>query len=241
MTSLSHSRLLGIWEQAALQPPARRAFCLLAGVCDDAQIVAALSVGERDRRLFLLRRELFGEQIEGLTECPKCRSRVEVRFGISEIAGDASPAAGPVPLVADGYEIRWRLPTCGDLAELADETAPDRIRERLLERCLLAVRREREEVSLRECPNSAIEGVFAAMAMADPLGDIRLDLGCPECGTTWKSAFDIGAYLWRELDVWARRLLRDVHCLASAFGWSERDILAMSSGRRQMYLDLMEA
>lgn len=126
----------------------------------------------------LLRREWFGEQIEGLTECPSCRGRVEVRFAITDIAGDSSAVARPVPVVSHGYEVRWRLPTCGDLAELADGTSPDRVRQRLLERCLLQVRLEQCEVAPLECPNSVIQEVLSAMLLADPYGDIRLDLSC---------------------------------------------------------------
>jgi hypothetical protein len=30
-----------------------------------------------------------------------------------------------------------------------------------------------------------------------------------------------------------------VHVIASAYGWSERDILAMSAARRRLYLDVI--
>lgn len=51
-------------------------------------------------------------------------------------------------------------------------------------------------------------------------------------------AFDIGAYLWEEVDAWADRTLRDVHLLAASYGWSERDILDLSPARRGRYLEL---
>jgi len=38
----------------------------------------------------------------------------------------------------------------------------------------------------------------------------------------------------------ARRLLRDVHELARAYGWSERDILELSLTRRLAYRLLLE-
>ena len=44
---------------------------------------------------------------------------------------------------------------------------------------------------------------------------------------------------WAELDAWARRLLLDVHTLARAYGWSERDILQLTETRRQFYLNLI--
>jgi hypothetical protein len=51
--------------------------------------------------------------------------------------------------------------------------------------------------------------------------------------------FDIGGYLWEELDAWAHRVARDVHVLASAYSWSEDDILGMTAERRGTYLDLI--
>jgi hypothetical protein len=77
------------------------------------------------------------------------------------------------------------------------------------------------------------------MAKADPLADIQLALSCPFCGLGWKAAFDIVSFLWREIESLAGRLLRDVHTLAFAYGWHERDILALSPMRRQFYLALI--
>jgi hypothetical protein len=34
-------------------------------------------------------------------------------------------------------------------------------------------------------------------------------------------------------------MLRDVHALATAYGWREADIVAMSPWRRQVYLDMV--
>jgi len=51
--------------------------------------------------------------------------------------------------------------------------------------------------------------------------------------------FDILTYLWSEIEDWAQRLLLEVHTLALAYGWSERDILAMSPRRRRLYLEMV--
>jgi hypothetical protein len=78
------------------------------------------------------------------------------------------------------------------------------------------------------------------MAQADPQADIQLDLSCPACQHHWQAAFDVVAFLWNEIDSWAHRILSDIHVIASAYGWSEADILALSAARRQTYLDLIE-
>ena len=70
---------------------------------------------------------------------------------------------------------------------------------------------------------------------------MRLALRCDACGHEWVSPFDIGAFLLREVEAWAEGLLREVHALARAYGWSERAILDLSARRRRAYLDLVGA
>ena len=50
--------------------------------------------------------------------------------------------------------------------------------------------------------------------------------------------FDIATVLWTELAGLARSLIEEVDALASAYGWSEREILALSGRRRRAYLEL---
>ena len=49
----------------------------------------------------------------------------------------------------------------------------------------------------------------------------RLAIECPACGRAADVPFAIATFLWREVDAWARRTLREVHALARAYGWSE--------------------
>jgi len=46
-------------------------------------------------------------------------------------------------------------------------------------------------------------------------------------------------FLWTEITSQARRLLHEVHLLATTYGWHEADILAMSAIRRQYYLEMV--
>ena len=84
-----------------------------------------------------------------------------------------------------------------------------------------------------------VEAAGEALAQADPMADLRLGLTCVACGHAWQSPFDTASFLWTELDAWAARILREVHTLASAYGWTERDILSLSPGRRAQYLEMV--
>lgn len=87
-------------------------------------------------------------------------------------------------------------------------------------------------------PPSVQRRIAEAAETADPAADVTLNINCPECGTATRAELDIASYLWTELDAWARDLLLDVHLLATAYGWSEPEILALSPLRRRYYLEL---
>jgi hypothetical protein len=64
-------------------------------------------------------------------------------------------------------------------------------------------------------------------------------LKCPVCSDEWNAAFDIESFFWIEINAWAARILGEVHILASAYGWSEQEILRVSAWRRECYLNLV--
>ena len=86
-----------------------------------------------------------------------------------------------------------------------------------------------------------LDALTEAMAEADPQSHLELALSCPSCQLDWQSVFDIASYLWSEIETWALRILSEVHILASAYGWRETEILALSPLRRQLYLERVAA
>jgi hypothetical protein len=84
-----------------------------------------------------------------------------------------------------------------------------------------------------------LDALSAAMALRDPQAAVTVDLDCAECGHGWAAPFDIAGYLWTELTAAAGRIMRDVHGLATAYGWSEAEVLSVSPARRRQYLELV--
>jgi hypothetical protein len=247
MRALSPVELLAVWERGKASVPAERARLLLAAAHPDVDPdrLARLSVGRRDARLVALRETLFGSPMHAVSACPACGERMTLSFDPSAIGiaapsdpGDIAPAAVETLTVA-GHEIAFRLPDGDDLEAIA--SAPDlpAARAALLARCVVSVRRDGANVALEDTPAAALEAVVQKMAELDPVADIQLGLVCPSCAHTWSAAFDIVAFLWREIDAWAARTLRDVHALASAYGWREAEILQLSPARRRTYLELI--
>ncbi len=232
MTDLTQVALLTAWERGTGQPAGRRALGLLMTAAEDDDL-ESLSIGERDAGLLTLRERLFGPAVAAVASCPRCGERQELAFVVDDIRVPRPDPPPDLALALDGYDVRFRLPTGVDLDALAGEDDVDSAAELLLDRCLVAT-----ACGAGELPGSVIAAVAELMAEADPQADIRLTLWCDACDHEWSAPFDIADFLWSEVDAWAWRLLGEVHRLAQAYGWSERDVLALSPLRRQVYLEL---
>jgi hypothetical protein len=242
MYALSASELLEAWERGLGQQPIERALTLLAAACPDtpADALARLSIGQRDAHLLSIREWLFGPTLVSLVNCPNCGDRLELNFNVADIR---VPLEGQPPanmsLSVAGYEVQFRHPNSLDLSAVTRGQDVLNGRRLLLERCLLRAELDDEAKTVDELPAEVIESLVEQMAQADPQADVQLALACPQCSHQWRAAFDILSFFWSELNVWATRILREVHTLASAYGWREADILAMSPWRRQMYLEMI--
>jgi len=226
MRALSATELLSVWELGCNQIPLQRALTMLTAGCPEASFdsLANLTIGQRDARLLALRELMFGSELSGVTDCPDCGEKIELRFDCSQILSTTeAESPNEVVVQTNGRSMRFRLPTSADL--LAVETPGQ-----LLERCLLS--------SGNHLAEDLVPVVSDKMSSADPTAEIRLALNCPSCENKWAAPFDIVAFLWREISAAARRLLREVHELASAYGWTETEILGLSAARRRIYLEM---
>src|SRR5262249_55823011 len=148
----------------------------------------------------------------------------------------------PLEIETAEYKMQCRVPTSFDLLEgCATSDSVESLRRELFERCILSVSQEGIECRPKEVPEEVVSVVARQLAESDPQGDTRLTLTCPECGTESKTVFDLAAFFWTEIEAWARRIVVEVHCIASAYGWSESDILSLSPFRRRRYLNLVGA
>lgn len=252
MHALSASELLAVWEEGLNRSSVQRALILLTAAYPETapDALEDLAIGERDTRLMALRERTFGPQLVCVATCPKCGARLESTFSLTDIrtAIPSGPCCGrwegdtkhdTSAFCMGDFEVGFRLPNSRDLKTVAGDKALTESRKRLLERCLLMIRRNGEDCPLDELSGEVLEAVENRMAQFDPRGDVHLSLSCPDCRHAWVEAFDIIAFFWAEIDAWAFRLLREIHILASAYGWREADILAMGPRRRELYLKLI--
>jgi len=242
MRALSTSELLRVWEQGHGEPPYCRALLLLSAAYPEQSpdALAKISIGGRDARLLTLREWTFGPRLTGVTACPACSERLEIKMNVDDLRTTAHEATcEEFNLELDGYHVDFRLPSTVDLKEAYACENSESMRMAIIQRCILKSRRHDEDVATDQLPDSVVETVAMLMAEHDPQADLRLALTCPGCSHRWHALFDIVSFFWSEIQAWALRILREVHILASAYGWREADILAMSPLRRQSYLNMV--
>ncbi|MEM9092370.1 MAG: hypothetical protein AAGC93_27020 [Cyanobacteria bacterium P01_F01_bin.53] len=195
-----------------------------------------LAVCDCDRLFAHLYLTYFGEQIESNVTCKVCGEPFELGFSLRQLmarfeANAFTQVTGPdgegIYTLADGQ--RFRLPTAGDrdsVVGLDTEQATTA----LLKRC-----------TVEGDPLADTAALQSAMDEVGPVMDVDLDATCPHCQTAQLVQFDIQTYFLRALAFEHRFLIREVHKIAIAYGWSHQEILSLPREERQTFVRLIEA
>ena len=221
MAAVTELALLSAWESAYGRLAPDRAVTLAAAATGlPFEDVADLPLGACDLLLLQLREQCFGPQLDGLAECPRCDTELDVRIDVDELR--VRGAGGDRSVEVAGRTVRLRALTSHDIRSAGGD------RDRLLAQCV---------VGEPAAPSrDLLDAVEAHLDVLDPQAAPTIDLDCPSCRASWPAPFDIAEFVWNEVDRFARRLLHDVHTLATAYGWREADVLAVSPARRRYYL-----
>ena len=235
MQALTGATLLSLWERGASRHALDRS-ALLAAVARPewpAAEIADLPLGAVNASLLRLRSASFDPHIAGHADCTQCGQRLAFTVDTRQML----PAHGddnddPAPRETEVAGLRVRAPSLRDLAAVAAQIDARQAARALLARCTLAG-------DLALIDDAALRQVEDALEALDPQADLVLALQCVACGHAGGAQLDAGALLWEEIEAHARVLLGEVHRLASAYGWSEAHILALSPARRASYLAMV--
>lgn len=237
MAQLSSYDWLTIWESSLSLPEPLRACALLAPLLSGGmEAASSLPVGQRDAQLLDLYGALFGPRLQAVVSCAHCGEKLDLELTTTQLKVPASPHGGELELTTPDHRVRARLPNSSDLA-LAQRARDDvSARTSLLTSCVRATDSAGATVSVQELPSDVLQELADAMQDADPQAVTELALSCPSCRQEVVELFDIGKYFLQMLGFWAERALDEVHALAHAYGWSEREVLELSPARRARYL-----
>lgn len=234
MRGLEAPDLLELLDLGHGRGPVERALLLLARAWPEGapRRWEKLPLGHRDALLMALRAHTFGRQVTLATRCPGCETEIETGLDLGQVLAVHPGAEGKeeeLTFEHAGRRVAFRLPASADLLTPASG-------EDLARRLVLSIDGEVPEDG-EALPPDLAENLAAAVADADPLAEVRLELTCDECGEVTSHVFDVVPYFWSEIEAAGRRLVREVHLLASTYGWAEAEILALSSARRALYLE----
>jgi hypothetical protein len=241
MRSLSASELLAVWERGVGQHPVEQALTMLSiWTGEPREDLAALSIGQRDAKLFEIYEHLFGPELEAFAECPACGERLEYSLSTRDLK---QPVGAPeereaLKLISGDLSLRLRLPNSMDLTAARECASVAEARRMLAEQCVVEAVQGDCAIPAQSIPDAAVDAISSHLAQADPLAEMLVGLKCLECQHAGQIALAIEQFLWTKIVWLAKRLLREVDVLARVYGWSEREILSLSAVRRERYLEM---
>jgi hypothetical protein len=231
MRTIAAIEFLDLWERGASRHALDRSALLYACARPELPIdaIGDLRLGEINARLLELRAAWFGDRIHAHVDCEHCGERLGLTIAVHDLLRPGTGSkAGEVTVSG----VRYRPPSLRDLAAIAHERDPALAAHRLVARCVL-------EGSDSIALDDLLREVEDALEEIDPDADFAFDVSCEACGHSSTAQLDPGELLWDEISARARALLGEVHQLACAYGWSERDILALGPERRASYLSMV--
>ena len=203
--------------------------------CRDADFWWSQPVGARTAALLRVVGATEQAQQIGLTaRCGRagCGDVFEFELPLHAL-GDSDDAIGPLRVELGGARsVTLRRPIGDDLREWRKARPASRAQavSTMLDALLLEGQALPQDEPL----------LAEAMAALDPLVAFSVACECPACGAPHQVAIDLEAEALARLGARQRSLLREVHRLASHYGWTEQEVLAVPPRRRSHYLQLIE-
>lgn len=210
----------------------------LLAQCDerrDAGYWWAQPVGARTAallRLVALTEGCTGVPLTARCAAAACGEAYEFELPLQALLEGGADGA-PVSVNLDGRRaVTLRRPTGHDLRQWHDARPASRAE---------AVRQMLDALVLdRRVDMDDETRIAASIAAMDPLVDFTVSCRCPACGAVAEVPVDLEALALARLAARQRTLLREVHRIASCYGWTEAQVLAVPPARRARYLELIE-
>lgn len=206
------------------------ALARLGGDAVDPEAVRALPVADRQYLMRRLAAELGMEETWLAASCPRCGAGYDFPVRHGELpfkeAGEGYPFAAVETSLGP---VRFRVPTGADQEAIAGLEDADEARRDLARRCAA-------EPLAGELSDEDLDRIEQALEDVAPEVVTRAQVSCPDCGRPGEVHLD--PYIC--LGAAEGGLYQEIHALASAYHWSEPEILALPRDRRRLYLALVD-
>ncbi len=202
----------------------------------DADLVRSLTVPDRQFLMRLLGIRLGSDRIWLTPSCSHCGKAFDVPVTQSELPVKPPGEGFPEATVETSLgNIRVRVPVGRDQEAIAGISDAQEARKVLARYCIVdAELMNRRVVKLTETDLLAIE---AAVERISPELTVSVRADCPECRSPQSVPVDPYQCLrWNFSGIF-----EEVHTIASAYHWSESQILSLTRSRRKRYLSLIRS
>lgn len=200
----------------------------------NAELTWEWTVSERLQGLLAIANASLGNTSTAIAICSneKCCGKVELELELASFATE--PAIAKIDwLSPHGKMYFCRLPTGQDQRDWYKQVQHKSDEFWFGSRLLEAT----PDTPLpNELPSDWIDSLGVSLMTADPLTALVLAVNCPFCDQALDVEVDLEWLLIDGLRSLQRSLIEQVHCLASHYHWTERDIVALPQWRREKYL-----
>jgi len=236
---VSTAQLMQLWESARAAPSCQFGVVILrfaAPELSEEQLLN-MSTGARDGLLLRVRLQWFGPLVQSSTPCTSCKLPIEADLDLQQFTPPLTLKAPYSECSYKGKTIRVRGLRVKDEIEYATRgLSGAKATSFILDKVIAKQCFDRQNV-LKEIENDPafFKQIEEHMEIADPWATVWLNLACQECKAEHSLLFDIKDILYNDLQNWFAEIMEQIHILARAYGWSEQEILSLSSQRRLWY------
>lgn len=203
---------------------------------------AGLTAPDRDALLAVIYSKAYGDRVDTTAYCAACGSPYDISFSLADLCDILAhiPAGEKIETLSDGTfrsgsGLRFRLAVAHD--ELEVSLLPEAEGARALAAsCLL----ESDPHADFSSDDQTLAELESAMEELAPVFDVDINTICPECRSPQTIRFDLQFYLLRALEQDRARLAREIHYIASAYGWSLQEVLSLERTERRRLVQFIE-
>ncbi|WP_157128857.1 hypothetical protein [Nocardia amamiensis] len=179
----------------------------------------------RDRVFAALFERELGGRVASQARCSACNEDYAFGFDLAAVVRQQDSAAAATGLVADDdgrvvveHGTRLRPPTVGDVVAHRD---PDSLARALADPTL---------------PRERVEEILDEVA---PLLSFDLETRCAHCEQPQVLRFDVVRYTLESLAAERPLLIREIHLIASRYGWGHDTVMGLTRADRRAYAALI--
>ena len=204
--------------------------------------INGLTASDRDRLVAALYRDIYGDRIDATLMCHGCESIFDIDFQLDSLQKflyREQPAASPDGKYQTPQGYVFRLPTSGDEIETSG-TPQTEAYAYLLEKILIDPTYQSLLAGPETHRREVVDAVESRLNRIAPILDLEMNARCPECAVDQTVHFDLQHFFLERLFQDRRWLMREIHMIANAYGWSLENILSLSRRERKELTNLID-